>query len=275
MALTFEPLPTDLASAVTRDAHRLGRFSALHFLSEAASTNDVALTLALEGAAEGTAVLAETQRAGRGRRGHQWFSPPGAGVYLSAVVRPEGPPGSLPLITLAAGVAAAGAIRAATGLPAELKWPNDIVIGRPWRKLGGILTEAAGTGGRVDAIIVGIGINVRRASYPVELQEAATSVETELGRTVERAPLVTGLLVRLRLAVDQFHAGARDVIRHEWRGMAAAGFKGVFVRWDDQGIVRRGRAHDVDVDGALLVETHGRLERVIGGDVHWEGLTRE
>ncbi|MCC7008415.1 MAG: biotin--[acetyl-CoA-carboxylase] ligase [Acidobacteria bacterium] len=275
MTRTFDPLPGDLASAIARDAERLGRFARLHFLAETASTNDVALALALEGAPEGTAVMADEQRAGRGRRGHEWFSPAGAGVYLSVVVRPSGSRGAPPLVTLAAGVAAASAVRNTTALPAELKWPNDVVIGRPWRKLGGILTEASGTGDRVDAVVIGIGLNLLKASYPMELADRATSIEMELGRPVERAPLVVALLEALRVEIDRLHAEDHESIRRAWRALARAGLSGAPVRWRERGELRHGRARDIDADGALLVEAHGTLERVIGGDVHWDGLSRD
>src|SRR5688572_33176370 len=98
------------------------------------STNDEALALADAGAVEFTAVLADEQRAGRGRRGRSWASPPGARMYLSIIARDEGLGAEVPLVTLAAGVAVAEAVVDVSGLPDELKWPNDIVIGRPRRK---------------------------------------------------------------------------------------------------------------------------------------------
>src|SRR6185295_3237561 len=185
-----EPLPPDLARAIADAAPGLGPFAHVTYLAETASTNDVALSLAATGAPEGTAVLADLQRAGRGRRGREWFSPPGAGMYLSVVVRPGSLAGRLSIVTLAAGVAAAQAVHASTSLPVELKWPNDLVIGRPWRKLGGLLCESVGAGASVDAVVVGIGINVRSASYPLELADRATAIETELGRAVDRGAVV-------------------------------------------------------------------------------------
>src|SRR5262249_28483567 len=154
--------------------------------------------LAARGESEGVSVTADTQHAGRGRRGREWYSPPGAGLYLSTLIRPTGPSETLPIVTLAAGVAAATAVQAATMLPGERKWPNDLVIGPMWRKLGGILCEAAGLGSRIDMVVVGIGINVGQAAYPAELSERATSIEVELGRPFDRARLIVELLARLR-----------------------------------------------------------------------------
>lgn len=271
----FDPLPPDLVAALSRLSSRLGAFSALRYLAEADSTNDLALELAVAGAAEGTAVLADLQRAGRGRRGRDWFSPPGAGLYLSVVVRPRGPMRATPFITLAAGVAAADAVREATALPVELKWPNDLVIGRPWRKLGGVLSETVARGGTIDAVVIGIGINLLQVAYPRDIADRATSIETELGRPVDRGALVVGVLGAMRDVVERLHAGDHAGIGRDWRRLGGVGLGGAAVRWLDREQERRGRALDIDDDGALLVEVGGRVERVIAGEVRWEGLSRE
>ncbi len=185
--MTFELLPDDLAGALAAHQTRLGPFGHLHYVTDVDSTNTAAMALAHAGAAEGTAVLAGAQRAGRGRLGRTWFSPPGAGLYLSVIVRPPAGAQGLALLTLAAGVAVAQAIEEATGLAIELKWPNDLVAGRPWRKLGGLLCESAGSGAFVDAVVIGIGLNVRPSAYPPAIADRATSLEAELGRDVDRA----------------------------------------------------------------------------------------
>jgi BirA family biotin operon repressor/biotin-[acetyl-CoA-carboxylase] ligase len=263
-----EPLPAELEHALDREP-RLKGSGPVHYFAEVHSTNDVALALASAGGAAGTAVLAEHQRAGRGRRGRTWYSPAGGGLYLSVVARPG--PDQSPLVTLAAGVAAAGAIRAVAGLPVELKWPNDLVVGRPWRKLGGVLCESMGTGGRVEAVVVGMGINVRSWDFPPDLGRTATSIEAEVGRAVDRAALVVELLAGLRQTLARLDIAGPAAMLDEWRRYGEAGLGGA-VSWRDQGLERRGRARDVDRDGALLVESNGRLERLIGGDVQWERL---
>jgi BirA family biotin operon repressor/biotin-[acetyl-CoA-carboxylase] ligase len=270
----FDPLPADLAAALSRNASTLGRFAELRFISEAASTNDLALTLAAAGEAEGTSVLADVQHAGRGRRGRTWFSPAGAGLYLSSIVRPKPRPTGMPLVTLGAGVAAAHAVKALTALPVELKWPNDLVIGRPWRKLGGVLSEAAGSGTSIDAVVVGIGINLLQVAYPRDIADRATSIETELGRPIDRTPLVARILESLRTLADQLQGDHGDLICRDWRELARPGLGGAPVRWRDRDSERTGRARDIDRDGALLVEADGRLERIIAGEVHWEELSR-
>src|SRR5439155_4982688 len=152
---------------------------------------------------EGTVVLADAQTAGRGRRGREWFSPPGSGLYVSVVLRPgRSLSGSTDratrLLTLAAGVALVEAVETATGLAVDLKWPNDLYVGR--HKLAGILAEGAGDAN--DAIVLGYGINVRAAAYPPELRDRATSLESELGRSVDRARLFVESLASVARRYD-------------------------------------------------------------------------
>ncbi len=269
-----DALPPDLIHALVAAEPRLAGFARLRYFAEVDSTNDIALALSSAGAPEGTSVLADVQRAGRGRRGRTWFSPPGAGLYLSVIVRLGGSVKTLPLLTLAAGVAAADAVTTTSGLPLELKWPNDLVSGRPWRKIGGLLCESVGSGAEVEAVVVGIGINLRQVAYPPEIADRATSIETELGRPIERAALVVELLARLRDALDRLRAGESRWVSDEWRRWGRAGLGGASVRWSEQGTERRGLARDIDDDGALLVESAGRIERLVAGEVTWERLSR-
>jgi BirA family biotin operon repressor/biotin-[acetyl-CoA-carboxylase] ligase len=266
----FEPLPDDVAAALAAAETDLQDYVRVHYRSEVDSTNDLALALAARGAAEGVSVLADVQNAGRGRRGREWFSPPGSGLYVSVIVRPELAAEAVPVLTLAAGVAAASTVRDLTGLPAELKWPNDLVIGRPWRKLGGILSEAASSGSRLDAVVIGVGVNLRQTTYPAVLVARATSLEAELGRTVDRALLLVGLLGRLRRIMDRLHREGRAAICREWRVFGGAGLAAAPVHWEDRSGVKRGRAVDIAEDGALLVRVGQDVERVIAGEVTWE-----
>jgi BirA family biotin operon repressor/biotin-[acetyl-CoA-carboxylase] ligase len=265
----FEPLPEDFAAALTASANRLGPYGRVLYLPEVESTNDVALSLASSGAAEGTSVLADTQRQGRGRRGHGWFSPAEAGLYLSVVVRPQAAAGVIPLLTIGAGVAMAAAVAEVSGLPVELKWPNDLMIGEPWRKLGGVLAEAVSSGGHFDAVVIGTGVNVRRASYPADLSRSVTSMEAELGRAVDRSALAVALLTQTRAVMETLHRGERESVAARWRHFAARCL-GRAVQWHDVSGQRRGTVHDIDADGALLVGTERGVERIVAGAVTWE-----
>lgn len=144
-AVRPDDLPVEFAEAFDGMRPRLGRLGGrLLFFSSIGSTNDVAAGIAAAGDAEGLVVIADAQTAGRGRRGHTWFSPPGSGLYISLVLAPAQATHSVPravsLLTLMAGVAIAEAIERVSGLHADIKWPNDLLVGR--RKLAGILAEA-------------------------------------------------------------------------------------------------------------------------------------
>lgn len=262
----FSAPPDELRRAIDAARGRLGAFADLRYAETVGSTNDVAAQLALSGAADGTAVLADQQTAGRGRRGRTWSSPPGAGLYLSVVLRGRTLSAAPGLMTLGAGVAAVEAVLAATGLPVMLKWPNDLVIGDGWKKLGGILCEAQGE----DAIVVGLGINVTPAAHPPDVMARVASIEGELGRAVDRAALVVECLVQVRALADAARSNRDGALLDRWRARAAAGWQGAAVRWHDGDQEARGVARDVDDDGALLVERDGRRERVIAGEVVWE-----
>lgn len=268
-----DPLPADLADALDAARERLGPFRQLQYFVDVTSTNDLALALAAKGAPGGTSVLADAQRAGRGRRGRDWFSPPGAGLYLSVIVRPEREAPDLSLVTLGAGVALARSVRAATGLACELKWPNDLVTGRPWRKLAGVLCEASAVAGEsLDAVVVGIGVNLLPAAYPPAIASRATSLELELSRPVDRPRLVVELLAGLSDVTRRLWDGDRAWILDEWRRFGRAGLGGAPIRWNDRGTDRQGAARDLDADGALLVDADGRRERLVAGEVTWERL---
>jgi len=242
----------------------------VHWLESTASTNDIAARLAELGAEEGTAVVAETQTAGRGRHGRVWFSPPGAGLYVSVIVRPgtgaDNGENPAALLTLASGVAITEAVRATTGLPAEIKWPNDVLIGG--RKLAGILAEAAVQAGVLQFIVVGFGVNLQPAAYPPRLASRVTSIEVETTRPAERGLILAEILAALGKRYADLRAGRFDAILSAWRQLAPS-LRGALVEWDSPAGVVRGFAQDIDRDGALLVRVGARVERVVAGEVRW------
>lgn len=251
------------------DAAR-GRFGRLltsfHFFPIVGSTNDYALSLATEGAV----VVADEQTAGRGRRGHSWFSPPASGLYVSVVLTPSraaDPRRAATLVTIMAGTALAEGIDNATGLRVTLKWPNDLFVER--RKLGGILAESASGGGIPAAITVGYGINVVAASFPPELRDRATSLESELGRVVDPVHVLVETLAALAVRYDDLLAGRFDAILDGWRQRAPAA-AGARVRWTTPDGMRTGTTAGIDDHGALLVRTEGnRTERIVSGEIVW------
>ena len=236
------------------------------------STNDEALSwtanaAAQRSSAEGFVVVADRQTAGRGRRGHTWFSPPGAGLYVSVVLAPRtariDPRRATMLTTLAAGVAVAEGIEAAAGLRIDLKWPNDLFASR--RKLAGILAESAAD----DLVVVGYGINIAATALPAELRERATSLESELGRAVDRAPVLVETVAALARRYDDLLGGRFNAILDAWRGRAPAA-TGARVSWTTNAGPRSGLTAGIDDDGALLVEVDDRIERVVAGELAWQ-----
>jgi len=167
----------------------------LHFLALTDSTNNDALEAARNGAAEGSVYFADEQAAGRGRGDHAWHSAAGEGLYVSVVLRPKIPAARLPLLPLAAGLAAAEAIRDTAGLEVDLRWPNDLLIGS--RKAGGILVEAHMESSGIAFAVVGIGINVHQRSFDPGLSTPGTSLDMEAGRTISRQTLLISLLESL------------------------------------------------------------------------------
>lgn len=264
-----EAPPAEYAAALAHTAARRGRFGdPLHFFSEIGSTNDEAAALAERGAPEGTTVVASAQTAGRGRFGRSWFSPPGAGLYVSVVCRSRS---VVPYITLAGGVAVAEGIGSATGLPVEIKWPNDIVVdggaGRR-RKLAGILAEACSGAEGLQYVVLGFGINLRPAAYPSEIADRATSLETELGRAPDAALVLAETLAALSHWTQIIETAGPPALLTRWRALAPSA-QGHPVEWEGSGEVKQGRTAGLGDDGALLVQRAGQTERIISGTLRW------
>lgn len=262
----------ELALPLAAAGARLGAFrDKVRWIPTIDSTNDRALALAAAGAPEGTTVVAEQQTAGRGRRGRTWFSPPGAGLYVSIVLRPAGSdtlPPAVTLLTLTAGVALAEGIQAATGLPLQIKWPNDLVLER--RKLAGILAEAvSGPASGLQAVVLGFGINIRAAAYPPEIAHRATSLEAELGRPVDRGLVLAEALSSLASRYEDLREGRFDAILSAWRALAPSS-RGATVEWITPAGARQGRTEGIDDSGALLVRTGGDVERIVAGELTWK-----
>ena len=259
-----DSVPIDITEALGRVGARLGTFDHQPlWYEQVGSTNDVARAAAEAGAPEGLVLVANTQSLGRGRLGRSWSSPPGAGLYVSVVLRPGG--SALRLLTIAAGVAIAEGVHAASGLQTWLKWPNDVYVGS--RKLAGILAEGS-SAGAVDHVVLGFGINIRRAAYPPDVVARATSLESELGRDVDRGLVLAECLAALSNRYGMLQTGAADDVIAAWRTRGAL-LMGRAVEWDDDGGSRRGRAEDIDATGALLVRVDDRIVRVISGEVRW------
>lgn len=220
------------------------------------STNYEARRWAQEGAPYGAVVIAQTQTAGRGRRGRGWISKPGAGLWLSIVLRPSLPPEQWPLLPLCAALATADAVKTACGADAQIKWPNDLLL--CGKKFVGILVEREG-----EAAIAGIGINVKQRpeDFPEELRGHVTSLEAALGNSVSIDAVEAALLDALDARMD-----TADCLEEYARRCVTIGAAVRVVQGDAS---FDGIAEAIDGQGALWVRntaTGGR-QRVLAGDV--------
>ncbi len=229
---------------------RLGRFNELLAYAEIGSTNSELISRARDGAVDGLVVTADHQTGGRGRLGRTWSDVPGKALLVSALVRPEAwSIGSteLPLIPLAAGLGVAQAIHDVCGVVVDLDWPNDVLVDE--RKLGGILCESTGSGGRVDAVVIGIGLNLGRVSIPDELRREAVSLD-ELCGPVGRDELLDAVLDRVQAECESLAADAASVVG-AYRGRCVTVGREVAVATCRETI--SGRAADISASGSLVV----------------------
>jgi BirA family biotin operon repressor/biotin-[acetyl-CoA-carboxylase] ligase len=237
----------------------------LRYYERTGSTNDVALAWATEAAPDLTLVCADEQTAGRGRGRRRWFTPPGAALAFSLVLRPlPGEEDSLPRFS-GLGALAVTDVLAGMDLDAEVKWPNDILLGR--RKVCGILAEAVWIGNQPDAVVLGIGLNILPAAVPPEayLSFPATSLEAELHLGVDRLDLLRRVLLALlawrpRLTSEAF--------LYAWEERLA--FRGEQVEVTvEGGQATRGTVEGLDRDGSLrLRSADGKVNSLQFGEVH-------
>jgi BirA family biotin operon repressor/biotin-[acetyl-CoA-carboxylase] ligase len=228
-------------------------------LASVESTQDVVRAAARDGAAEGLAVAAGEQTAGKGRSGRSWWSPPAGGLYLSLLLRPDLPGEQVPWITMALALGAAEAIEQVCGLSVDIKWPNDL----QWqgRKLAGVLAEGAFTGGRLDYVIAGIGLNVAIdfRDQP-ELAGRAVSLDQAAGRPVDTVELLAALLEHTEQRYLAIQAGHSPLAA--WQARLHTLGRAVSARAAD-GQIYHGVASAVLPDGALRIELDGGGSAVV------------
>ena len=241
----------------------------IQVFEQTTSTNDVVEKLARDGVKEGVVVFAESQTKGRGRLGRVWMSPSRKGLWFSVLLRPNLHPLETTQLTVISATALRRAIKTVAGLTAEIKWPNDLLLGG--KKTAGILTEMSAELDRVRHIILGIGVdvNLEAAGFPAELRKIATSLRIEAGKLISRAELAAEILRELDFDYARVRAGKFSEVADEWEAACVTIGRNVTVHVGERQF--RGRAESLDDDGALLIRTeHGHLERVIGGDVMLE-----
>jgi BirA family biotin operon repressor/biotin-[acetyl-CoA-carboxylase] ligase len=237
----------------------------LHILDETTSTNDEAKAAAKAGAPHGATWVSESQTAGRGRQGRVWVSPRGENLLFSVLLRFRCAPARLPPLALVAGLAARDAVAsAAPERDVKIKWPNDVVVGRERKKIAGVLVEAILHGSSVEALIVGIGINVHTREFPADAAPNATSVALESRRPAERAEILADVLTGLDR--DMELAASRGLGLVHARLSRADALAGEHVQSD--GNPDEGTAEGIDLEGRLLVrKADGVLVRWGAGEV--------
>ncbi|HLY59799.1 MAG TPA: biotin--[acetyl-CoA-carboxylase] ligase [Terriglobia bacterium] len=229
------------------------------------STNNTALALAVEGAAEGTVVVAEEQTAGRGRFGRKWFSEKSSGIYASVILRPKLSPADAPALTLMAGLAAHRALSAATGLEVDIRWPNDLLVNR--KKVCGILTEMNAELGRLHHVVLGIGVNVNNKSMPSELTATATSLRIEGGRSYSRAQILVGLLKELERSYELLKNEGNAPILRAW-AKASTYADGKTIRVRTSGEDFQAVTAGLDPSGMLRIRREdGKEESLVSGEI--------
>jgi BirA family biotin operon repressor/biotin-[acetyl-CoA-carboxylase] ligase len=243
---------------------RIGR--PLWHYASVPSTMPLAHALAAQGTPDGTALVADEQTAGRGRRGRQWHAPSGSAILCSLVLRPPLPPEDLFALTAAIGVGLCVGVERATGLRPQIKWPNDLLLGGG--KLAGLLAESRFAGMGLAHVVVGFGLNVALRAEDLPPTTSAvppTSLAIALGSAPDRLAVLAALLGAIDDAYERLWRGDADALHADWRSRLAG--VGETVRVETETGMLVGTFADVARDGALLLATGGGTERILVGDV--------
>lgn len=237
---------------------------ALRFYAKIGSTNDAALTWALQGAPDFSLIVADEQTSGRGRMERKWFTPPGSALAMSLILRPTDSERTYPARTTGLLAISLSDALYELGLDPQIKWPNDVLLNA--RKVAGILVETTWTGEELDAMVLGMGVNVLQASNPPAslLSFPATSIETELGRPVDRTNLLKNILEnvvgwRARLGTAAFLDAWEAKLAFRGQPVRVVGASGKEVAGELAGL---------NPDGSLrLLDKHGKNVTVQFGEV--------
>jgi BirA family biotin operon repressor/biotin-[acetyl-CoA-carboxylase] ligase len=237
----------------------------LYYYEEIGSTNDEAFRLGSAGAPEGTALIANSQSAGKGRMQRVWYSPAGSNIYTSIILRPQIEPARAPQISILAGVAVADILESYCPDRIKLKWPNDVLING--KKVCGILSQMKTIVSEVDFIILGIGINVNISynEFPKEICNIATSLAIETGREISRQELIIRLYENLAKWYKQLLGDGFGRIKEKWLSISPMIGQTVQVMFQEEAV--SGKAIGLDEDGSLILLAAGNKKlKVSAGD---------
>lgn len=232
---------------------------------EVKSTNDIAAQSAEKGTTEGTLVTAESQSAGRGRLGRSWHSPPGKGIYLSIVLKPDFSPEKAPGISLVTALALARTLELSDLAEIKIKWPNDILISG--KKVAGILTELSADRAKIKHLIVGVGININHeaADFLPELRQNATSIKIALGHEINRVQFLQQFLIQFEKQYLEYQRSFLEPSLESLRKYSSLIGHEVEINLRDEQL--KGKAVDIDSEGRLVLEIKGKKVAVASGEV--------
>lgn len=241
-----------------------------NWTEEMDSTNEWAKRDAKNGAPSGAVYIADSQTQGKGRIGRRWETPKGSSLALSLLLRPDFEAEHAPMLTLIMGMAACMAIEKITGLTAEIKWPNDVVINK--KKTTGILTEMGMSEGKISYVVVGIGINLNMESFPEELAYKATSLKIECGHEINRDEIAAALLFYFEQYYEKFEQTYNlGFLIEEYNNHLVNRGKEVLIKEKDGEYT--GISRGINDKGELLVEKKdGNCVEIFSGEVSVRGL---
>jgi len=249
----------------------------IYYFDTIDSTNNYAKKIAEDGCEEGTVVISDCQIAGKGRRGREWASLAGKGIYMSVVLKPLLEPSQMQLITLAASVAVAEALKEQTGMDLGIKWPNDIILDA--RKLCGILTEMTCETDKINYVILGLGVNVNQdmEDFPADLRDKAVSLKagckqlTGENKTFNRAKIIASILLHIEKYYKMLQSGLNEEIIDKWRLHSITLGKQIMCS-DSRGSYLC-IAEDITEDGHLVVKCEdGSVRELLSGEVSIKGV---
>lgn len=236
---------------------------AIHRFATIDSTMLHAAELAASGAPDGTVVVAGEQAAGQGRFGRSWHSEKDAGLYMTVILRPNLCPESLPLVTLALGLATAEAITSVAGVACDLRWPNDVLIGS--KKCAGILAQLSG-----EVLLAGIGINVNQTAFPAEIEPLAVSLLQSTGSSIPLDELLDALLDSIDTHMDTLLREGREPVLQAF-AQASSYVRGRRVTIEQNGAPLRGTTDGLDPQGFLILrQDNGTRTLILAGGVRPE-----
>ena len=242
----------------------------LYYYDVTDSTNTDCKRYMEEEGVHGTLVVADMQRAGKGRRGRSWESPSGHAIFMSLGLKPEISPNKASMLTLVMALAVCDGIAGVTGQETGIKWPNDVVLHQ--KKICGILTEMSAEPDYINHVIIGVGINVNQTEFPEEIAKTATSLCIEMGQAVQRASVIAAVMSYFENYYEKFiQAGDLSAILEEYNDRLVN--RNAQVRVLDPKGEFSGTALGINKSGELLVKKEdGSVAEVYAGEVSVRGI---